>query len=79
MGGTCGKTTAEMLGVSHAVLAGAKSRKFISKVKHSYQAEWGPHVTREGLSLGGRNGIFVMELVQKALTPWSVSVSCLDF
>lgn len=37
MGGACGKTATETLGTSCAVSAGAKSRKFISNVKHGYQ------------------------------------------
>lgn len=43
------------------------------------QTERRPHVTRDGLSLGGRHGLFVKKLVPKALTLWSASVSCSDF
>lgn len=66
-------------GLSHFSWSQVQNVYFKWQAQLVGQTEQGPHVTSEDLSLGGRNGFLVLELALNALTPWSVSVSCLDF
>lgn len=57
-------------GLSHFSWSQVQNVYFKRQAQLVGQTEQGLHVTSEDLSLGGRNGLLVLELALNALTPW---------